>query len=148
MSHNSQTVVGRETVSRAELGSYDGNWQRSFPEWVELIENDILSSQTEPRRARNPSDIYQSAHPEQARRQVVSDHVSGEDVLSSALRETVDNVFHGNVPAAVEANLRSPSATNAFSELMDMAIQRRLEEDNDYDPSRYPNIDRRYTRRY
>ncbi|KAK6008884.1 hypothetical protein OSTOST_26220, partial [Ostertagia ostertagi] len=146
MSHSSQSFVGREMGTRAELGNYDGNWRRSFPEWVELIENDILSGQTEPRRARNPSDIYQSAHPEQARRQVVSDHVSGEDALSSALRETVDNVFHGNVPATVEANLRSPSVTNAFSELMDMAIQRRIEEDNDYDPSRYPNIDHRLMR--
>ncbi|KAK6054726.1 hypothetical protein COOONC_07769 [Cooperia oncophora] len=148
MSHSSQAVVGDrgEMGSRAQLGNYDGNWQRSFPEWVELIEGDILSGQTNPRRARNLSDIYQSAHPEQARRQVVAENASEENVLSSALRETVDNVFHGNVPGAVEANMNSPSATNAFSELMDMAIQRRIEEDSDYDPSRYPNIDRRLMR--
>ncbi|KAK5964480.1 Ubiquitin domain containing protein [Trichostrongylus colubriformis] len=149
MSHSTQSVVGRgETESRAQFGNYDGSWQQSFPGWVQLIERDILSGQTNPRQLRNPSDIYQSAHPEQARRQMVSEDVSGEDALLSALRETVDNAFHGNIPAAVETNLNSTSATSAFSELVDLAIQRRIQEDHDYDPSRYPAIDRRYTRRY
>ncbi|VDP28829.1 unnamed protein product [Heligmosomoides polygyrus] len=67
-------------------------------EWAETIEGDVLSGVTNPRRPRNPSDIYQSAHPEQTRRVMVSDGASEDDVVMTALRESVDSAFRGTVP--------------------------------------------------
>lgn len=92
MPQNSQAAMGGGVSDgySAERGAFDGSWQQSFPvlfrcainmrlcslvcrtscfqEWAETIEGDVLSGVTNPRRPRNPSDIYQSAHPEQTRR--------------------------------------------------------------------------------
>ncbi|WKY06714.1 hypothetical protein Q1695_006694 [Nippostrongylus brasiliensis] len=112
-------VAEGDAQLQAQLRSYDGNWQRSFPNFVETIERDILSAQTNPRQLRNPSDAYQTAYPEQARRMVVPDRGSEEDVLQSALRETLRNVFRGNVPAAVTGSMNSGAVLGAFGELME-----------------------------
>ncbi|KIH62387.1 hypothetical protein ANCDUO_07330 [Ancylostoma duodenale] len=112
-----------------------------------MIERDSLSAQTNPRRPRNRSDVYQSAFPEHMRRQVVPENASEEDVLSSALRESVNNTFRGNVPPATDEHMNSPAAMNAISELLNTAIQHRLEEDPDYDPARYPEVARKFGRK-
>ncbi|VDL75419.1 unnamed protein product [Nippostrongylus brasiliensis] len=140
-------VAEGDAQLQAQLRSYDGNWQRSFPNFVETIERDILSAQTNPRQLRNPSDAYQTAYPEQARRMVVPDRGSEEDVLQSALRETLRNVFRGNVPAAVTGNMNSSAVLGAFGELMESALQRRVEEDPEYDELLCPDAARRFTRR-
>lgn len=111
----------------------------------------------------------------------MSESASEEDVLSSALRESVDNTFRGNVPVgdffvfrnsfswrlqigysylhwrqgssffvfqpATEEHLNSNAAMDAINELLNTAIQHRLEEDPDYDPARYPEIARKFGRK-
>ncbi|KAJ1364586.1 hypothetical protein KIN20_024708 [Parelaphostrongylus tenuis] len=132
----------------SQLRVYNGDWRRSFPDWVETIECDALSGQTNPRRVQNPSDMYQMAYPENARRQIVHEHASEEGVLSSAVQEIVGNVFRGNIPTTVHENMNSVTALDALSELMDVAIQHRVQEDSDYNPVRYPNIARQFSKDY
>ncbi|KAL6738238.1 hypothetical protein Aduo_011807 [Ancylostoma duodenale] len=148
MSGAAQTSVPtRDHFAGINPHDYNGDWRRSFPEWLEMIERDSLSAQTNPRRPRNRSDVYQSAFPEHMRRQVVPENASEEDVLSSALRESVNNTFRGNVPPATDEHMNSPAAMNAISELLNTAIQHRLEEDPDYDPARYPEVARKFGRK-
>uniref|UniRef100_A0A0K0DNL1 BAG6 domain-containing protein n=1 Tax=Angiostrongylus cantonensis TaxID=6313 RepID=A0A0K0DNL1_ANGCA len=124
----------------AQLRGYDGDWARSFPDWVETMECDALSGQTNPRLLRNPSDMYQMGHLEHGRRQVVPEHASEESLLSSAAQEIVGNVFRGNIPTTIHENISSGAALSALDELMDLAIQNRIQGDSDYDPTQYPNV--------
>ncbi|VDM68712.1 unnamed protein product [Strongylus vulgaris] len=58
----------RDLLTGVQFQDYDGDWRRSFPEWMEMIERDLLSAQTSPRQRRNRSDLYQSQLPENMRR--------------------------------------------------------------------------------
>ncbi|EYC18432.1 hypothetical protein Y032_0027g1516 [Ancylostoma ceylanicum] len=83
------SVPTRDPFAGINPHDYNGDWRRSFPvvyslisvdnstflinfvaiqEWLEMIERDSLSAQTNPRRPRNRSDVYQSAFPEHMRR--------------------------------------------------------------------------------
>ncbi|ETN69711.1 hypothetical protein NECAME_15151 [Necator americanus] len=116
-------------------------------DWLEIIERDSLSAQTNPRQHRNHSDVYQLALPEHMRRQVVSGNTSERDVLVSALQESLNNAFRGNTPPVTDELVNSPAAMEAINELLGVAIQHRLEDDPDYDPSRYPETARKFERK-
>ncbi|VDM61061.1 unnamed protein product [Angiostrongylus costaricensis] len=146
MSTATRTGTGSEedAQSAAQLRGYDGDWARFFPDWVETIECDALSGQTNPRLLRNPSDMYQMGHLEHGRRQVVPEHASEESLLSSAAQEIVGNVFRGNIPTTIHENISSGAALSALDELMVLAIQHRILGDSDYDSSQYPNVARQF----
>ncbi|KAK6752729.1 hypothetical protein RB195_003879 [Necator americanus] len=140
-------LPGRDPLTGAHLQDYDGDWRRSFPDWLEIIERDSLSAQTNPRQHRNHSDVYQLALPEHMRRQVVSGNTSERDVLVSALQESLNNALRGNTPPVTDELVNSPAAMEAINELLGVAIQHRLEDDPDYDPSRYPETARKFERK-
>ncbi|KHJ96625.1 hypothetical protein OESDEN_03411 [Oesophagostomum dentatum] len=136
-----------DPVTNVHLQDYDGDWRRSFPEWLEVIERDSLSAQTSPRQRRNRSDVYQTMLPEHMRRQVVHENASENDVLSSALQESLRDVFRGNTPPLSDEHMNSSAVLSAMNDLLNSAVRHRLEDDPDFDPNRYPEVARTFDKK-
>lgn len=130
---------GEGAVGGEETGRDAEAWAAALPpEWVPIIRQDQVSQRK--MKAQPPlSDAYLLGMPAKRRKMVKSDglRLSLSEAVSQAARSAgVTPITSLN---ALEGDLENPELQEAYNEQLKNDIQKRVKDDPDYNPRRFPN---------
>uniref|UniRef100_A0ABM0MH56 BCL2-associated athanogene 6 n=1 Tax=Saccoglossus kowalevskii TaxID=10224 RepID=A0ABM0MH56_SACKO len=129
----------------------EADWQSVVPaDWVPVINNDIVRQR---RQAPQPpmSDAYLSGMPPKRRKLMKPGRPVGgvEDILPTTLQRAIEaaNVEPLTSMEEVTEEVRdNPDLHAAYEHQIKNTIQRRLQQDKDFDPHKYPKTDKYFNR--
>uniref|UniRef100_A0AAY4ELX3 Large proline-rich protein BAG6 n=1 Tax=Denticeps clupeoides TaxID=299321 RepID=A0AAY4ELX3_9TELE len=134
----------QESVGGEDPGRDSEAWAAALPpEWVPIIRHDLLAQRK--MKTQPPlSDAYMQGMPAKRRKTSQGEglHLSLSEAVSRAVRIT--GATPATSPERLQRELGSPELQEAYTQQMKNDISKRVQEDPDFNPKRFPNTHRAF----